>query len=274
MKELSQLKESFEAPAQWFQVLKSHLKIEKGALLLPDLSGGIFSPWILSGFDRTTYYRLRIPASYLYNVFHRSPTPLLLFKQEDLQNLSEHFSSREFGLLQSLLMYGIFYQEQIIGVLILSESSVLEWDLPLLDLFFTVIDELTSPLLYAFRSARQEKLKATVVYTPYEFKSLISKVTDKEGIFFTLDSSLLEKAFKVTNPEMDPFPMLQDLATVISNMLEGLPVLIYQEEQKIYFYRSSIDRDLFTHQLEAALKHVFPELSNLPSLGITSSNSF
>jgi hypothetical protein len=264
------LKESYEAPAQWFQTLKNHLKIRKGALLLPDANEGILSPWAITGYDRTTYFRLRIPTSYLYNVFHRSPSVIVRLSKEKALELEPHFSSREFGLIDSLLIYGIFFQEKLIGALIVSDSPILAWEMPILGLFFTVIDELSASLLYAFRSNRQEKLKSRVFFDLQAFNKALPSDGVEKALLVTLDPRPLVEAFRADNPELDTFLTIRDIASFLSNILDGAPVLIHPEHSTLYVLHmdTHADGELLIHQLESALKHLFPELSTIPSLGM------
>ncbi len=264
------MKQSYEAPAQWFQTLKNHLQILKGALLLPDPREGVLSPWAITGYDRTTYFRLRIPASYIYNLFHRSPSSIILLKKEEAVELEAHFSSREFGLIETLLIYGIFFQDKLIGVLIVSDSPILTWEQQVLGLLFTVIDELSASILYAFRSERQEKLRSRVFFDVQSFNKALPPDIDKQALLCTLDPRPLVRAFHAENPDLDPFLMIQDIASFLSTILEGTPVLIHSENSILYALHKDTqkDRELLVHQLESALKHLFPELSSLPELGI------
>lgn len=268
------MKQSYEAPAQWFQTLKNHLKIQKGALLLPDSSEGFLLPWAITGYDRTTYFRLRIPESFVYTAFHRSASCIVLLKKEEALELETHFSSREFGLIQTLLMYGIFFQEKLIGILLVSDSPILHWEPSVLGLLFTVIDELSASLLYAFRSERQEKLKPRVFFDLQVFNKALPTDMKEEALLFTLDSRLIIKTFQADNPELDPFLVIRDIASFLSTILEGSPVLIHPNNSTLYaLYRDTqTDRELLVHQLETALKRLFPELSSLPSLGIQVTN--
>lgn len=264
------MKESYEAPAQWFQTLKNYLKIQKGALLLPDYSEGVLSPWVITGYDRTTYFRLRIPTSYIYNAFHRSPSVIVQLNNEKAIELEPHFSSREFGLINTLLIYGIFFQEKLIGALIVSDSPILAWETQVLGLFFTVLDELSAPLLYDFRSNRQEKLKSRVFFDLQAFNKALPSDKGGKALLFSLDPRPIVQAFRENNPELDTFLIVQDIASFLSNILDGAPALIHSENSFIYVLQvdTHTDGDLIIHQLESALKNLFPELSTLPSLGI------
>jgi len=264
------LKQSYEAPAQWFQTLKNHLKIQKGALLLPDSNEGVLSPWVITGYDRTTYFRLRVPASYIYNMFHRSPSSIVLMKKEDILDLTAYFSSREFGLIGTLLIYGMFFHDKLIGVLLVSDSPVLSWAPEMVRLLFSVIDELSSSLLYAFRAERQEKLTSRVFFDLQAFNKALPPDMTEQALLFTVDPQPIIQTFRVDNPELDVFLMIRDIASVLSTILEGAPVFINSEKSTIFVLHrdTQTDRELLVHQLESALKHLFPELSSIPGLGI------
>ncbi|MCX7787519.1 MAG: hypothetical protein N2442_07465 [Spirochaetes bacterium] len=250
--------------------MKNHLKIQKGALLLPDSSEGVLSPWAITGYDRTTYFRLRIPTSYIYTLFHRSPSSIALLEKKETLDLETHFSSREYGLIDTLLIYGIFFQEKLIGALLISDSPILSWESRVLGLLFTVIDELSASLLYAFRAERQEKLMARVFFDLQTFQNALPNEMKDQALLFTLDPHPIVQTFKVDNPEIDTFFIIRDIASILSTILHGAPVLILSEKSALYVLHTDTqtDRELLVHQLESALKHLFPELSSLPELGI------
>ncbi|GAB4370485.1 MAG: hypothetical protein Kow009_06940 [Spirochaetales bacterium] len=270
LKNLANLKQSYEAPAQWFRILKDHLEIKKGALLLPDSDEGVLSPWVLTGYDRTTYFRLRIPISYIYSIFHRTQHTCTRLTREELTDLAPYFSSREFGLIEGLLVYGIFFEEKLIGVLLVSESSILDEDLRILNLLFSVIDELSASLLYLSRSEKQEKLKPHIFFDLSAFNAAVPSNMKEDILLFSMDTRPIVRLFQANNPELDPFFLLRDIASFLSNFLEGAPVLIHPQASTIYFLQMAprMDKDLLIHQLESALKRLFPELSSLPSLNI------
>ena len=206
----------------------------------------------------------------MYTVFHRSPSVIVRLTKEKALELEPHFSSREFGLINTLFIYGIFFQEKLIGALIVSDSPILAWEPQVLGLFFTVIDELSASLLYAFRSNRQEKLKSRVFFDLQAFNKALPSDRGEKALLFTLDPRPLVQVFRANNPELDTFLMLRDIASFLSNILDGAPVLIYSEYSTLYvlYMDTHADAELLIHQLETSLKHLFPELSTLPSLGM------
>lgn len=53
-------------------------------------------------------------------------------------------------------------------------------------------------------------------------------------------------------------------------MLDGAPVYILPEQNKLFFSRESVgfDGELLVHQIETAFKQFFPELSSLTEINI------
>jgi hypothetical protein len=270
LKDLAALPQSFEAPAQLFHILKNRLKIRKGALLLPDETDGILAPWSLTGYDRTTSFRLRIPSSQIYDVFHRSRSSVMVLEKNSLSNYGFRFSSREQGLMETLLVHCIFYQDRLLGALIISDSPVLFWDPSLIRLFFTVIDELTAPLLYAFRGERQEKIRPTLLTEAELFREYLTEKKAPQLYLLRLETKPLLQLFTQANPDIDPFRTLRDIGSFLSNMLDGAPVYILPEQNKLFFSMESVgfDGELLVHQIETAFKQFFPELSSLTEINI------
>jgi len=109
---------NIDFPGAVFQVFKSLLNFQKGALLLPDPMGEDFYPWISIGFDRTTTRRLRIPGD--FSVLKSNEKTLFTIRSEDLSGL---MSNRELGLTDNLWMIRLGPGEVPTALLIASELN-------------------------------------------------------------------------------------------------------------------------------------------------------
>jgi hypothetical protein len=276
LRELKPLKTGFEYPAGLFNVLKNTLKIKKGALLLPENENGLFVPWSITGFDKTTQHRLHILPDTLYTIFRTAESKNILTDLTETQDLRPCFSSREAALVRRLLLCLFTFQEKIIGALIISDSPYLFLDESGLRLFFTVIGELSSPLLERSRNARLRKKRLHAYLRKDHFlvslKTYLKDLPKNGSIqFLVLNAQSLVAKIREFNPDVDEYRVLQDITTVVSTLMGSSPVFVSPKKKKILIatQEGRFDSALLVHQVSLMIRKLFQELQNTPDIEIS-----
>ena len=114
--ELEEASAGIEFPLKLFEVLKRDLVLDKAALFLLDSAEDSFLPWALSGFDKTTSNRLRIPSAFLKDNFPDRNAEIGLLEKQQLSALKNYFSIREFSVIEKALFTIYYHKERPFGL--------------------------------------------------------------------------------------------------------------------------------------------------------------
>ncbi|MCL1818504.1 MAG: hypothetical protein FWG35_06200, partial [Spirochaetaceae bacterium] len=232
------LKTGFEYPAELFAALKKNLAIKKGALLLPENDTGVFAPWSIAGFDKTTQRRMRIAPDLAYGTLGLTEAKTLLTDLNEARNFASCFSSREAALAEHLLVCFFTSRDKITGILLVADSPWLFLDDSLLCLAFTVIAELASLRLAQARSARLYKRRDHGYMRKDRFlaslRAYAAELPAGTSLdLFTVDAKFLVASIRESNPDIDEYRVVQDIAAVIATLLAGSPVFSSSRRKKI-----------------------------------------
>ncbi|MDR1932987.1 MAG: hypothetical protein LBQ57_09240 [Spirochaetales bacterium] len=250
--------------------------MKKGALLLPENETGIFAPWSIAGFDKTTQRRMRIPPDLIYDAFRVTESKIILANLQEFAGLAPCFSSREAALSERLALCLFTSAHRIIGVLIIAESPYLLLGDSFLRLFLTVVTYLASPLLAHSRSARLHKRKDHGYVRKERFLISLKKYAQEipaNGAlaFFTINAKTIVAKIRESHPDIDEYRVVQDITAVIATLLSGSPVFVSSNKKKILAVRQAgqIDSALLIHQVSLMIRKLFPEADEIPDIEIT-----
>jgi hypothetical protein len=273
---MAELKIGFEYPAGLFAALKKNLDIKKGALLLPENESGVFAPWSITGFDRTTQRRMRIPPDRMYEALRLTESKTILTDLEQARGLAECFSSREAALAERILLCFFTSQDRITGALVLADSPYLFLEESLLRLLFTVVTETGSPLLAKTRDAPLRKRRDYGYVRKDRFLASLKKYARElpEGAlleFFTIDAQSLLAKIRESSPDIDEYRVLQDITAVIGTLLSGSPIFVSSKKKKILAVTrgGQFDCALLVHQVSLMIRNFFQAAGEAPDIEIT-----
>jgi hypothetical protein len=216
---------------------------------------------------------MRIPLTRLYDVFLRNDSPVVVADKEECSPFMPYFSSREGALLSRMVLCGFSFQDKIIGVLLIAESRYLQLEDKVLRMVFTVLEELTSALLFASRDERMHRVRETSTMQRDTFIQNIVELHTKyssEISIFSLNTLPLIVKIREQGSDLDEYRIFQDITAVASTILDGLPIFPVPEKKRIVFAvdPSGPDSDLLIHQLSLSMKNFFHELGEMPDLEI------
>lgn len=265
---MEKLNTGVEYPAGLFNALKTNLQISKGALLLPEKDGGTLAPWCVTGYDKTTRHRMRIPLSKLYDVFRKTGSSMIFADKQEVKDILPYFSSRESALVARVFMMSFKHNGKIIALLLVTESPYMLLDETLLRTIFSVAGELSAPMLFAAREARMRKTRETPAVRKEDFVSEFQNSERKE--LFVLDAEPLIRAIREYSPDLDEYRVFEDITGIVSTIMAGSPVLPAPERARLLFLAGNDgpDSKLLIHQLSLAIRKIFLEIKDIPAIGI------
>jgi hypothetical protein len=261
---ISELKEGVETPGQIYTLLKEELSIQKGAFLVQETQSEMFMPWALTGYDKTTSHRLRIPRSVVLPMFTGdSPSCLYINSEDSMAFLRPFFSIREFGLLEKVILCPFFFKQEILGFLLISDSPILEDDSKERALSFIYnLAKAASPVLY---HTREKKLERLSLHQPAVKSDIagelikifkMSKNEHKEMILILFSVQEAARQIQQHVADAELFRIQHDLTGILTSMLcDAGGVLALNESTLLLIVsgKSMRDETLLIHQISLAL---------------------
>jgi len=264
---LQSLPEGIEMPSHLFTALKTHLSIEKGALLLYDPLRLVYAPWASCGYDQTTLHKLRIAlgANESFNAIANG-IPLAISDTGALAAYQGYFSSREFASLSRIVLCPFISQEKLIGVLLVTDiRAPLDTEADLLSCL-SAAAEAASPIA---AKAREEKLKVAAVpdvrpgATPEEEVERFIASPAAEGkklLFATLSLAGYAGRIMAAHAHLDAFRLEEDLRYFLGAFVSDLGTAFPLGSGRFLVGLRNFgagDLDLFLHQLGSFLSMLF-----------------
>lgn len=212
---------------------------------------------------------MRLENSEIEPILHGHTGSFVILTGQELDQLRHCFSSREFALMDSILISPILYNDVLLSVLIITESACLDAPDDILKLVFTVITETAAPTLYM---GRQEFFAGLNLKTPQGGVPLTAYVRNLISSYngsgngpqvICLNMTGVFTALQRVIDDVDPFRLKMDLLQILSAMTEttgsvfpgkGNSIIIVSTMEQIP------DLELFLHQISTSLHNVFVEL--------------
>jgi|GEM_PF-2430844 len=274
---ISELKEGVETPGQIYTFLREELSIQKGAFLVQESHREMFMPWALTGFDKTTSHRLRIPRSVVVPLFSDDkPSCIYLGTEDSMAFLRPFFSIREFGLLERVLLCPFFFEEEILGFLLITESPVLSDESKDRSLsFIQNCAKAASPVLYYTREQKLEKLSLhqPVVNSDIaiELKRLFKTAKQEKKKMILLLFSTQEAAEQIHQHVADAelFRIRHDLTGILTSMFADSGGVLALNESTLLLIitgKKMEDETLLVHQISLALNDFTQEPLEITTL--------
>ncbi len=170
-KKISEISEGIETPIMIFSILKDHISLKKGAILLYDPLRMVFAPWASVGYDKTTLHRLRIPLAFSES-FNKITTGEIIIQKDNLEEYKRFFSNREFNLISQLIFVPFIAKEKLIAILLIQEINLSNNGNDLIDQLKAISPSISEKI---FR-AREQKLKLLKTFKPEDFDSIRDQI--------------------------------------------------------------------------------------------------
>ena len=246
--------------SEYFNMFQKYFS--KGALLLKiSLSSELLYPLCIKGYDKTTSNRLRFPAN--ESIFTKSS---YLLNKDQIKELEPFFSTREFGLVEQVIILPLIHDRVSFGCFIITETKESVSMKDLADKLFSAIGKDGNELF----NLRYGKLPSTG-----------NTIYKTDNLLFDLDKSLKEKSdFLLIELDINKYLSVYenkveyinlsfisyDLINLLTSMFSGngLVYTISTGIIAVIFNSKSIrNLNILNHQIILAVSGIFPDFNNI-----------
>jgi hypothetical protein len=259
VEESKALADGVELPSRLFTTLRKRLSITKGALLLYDPLRLEYAPWASYGLDQTTLHRMRIPlgASETFNALANGD-PLEVTTPAQRTDFQRFFSSREFAVLEQIILCPYIFEDTLIGVLLITEvRHPFENTQALLSCLKEVAADLSS-LLQRARGSLMKLSQARATRPPATPEEQVARLLEsrpaqgKKMLFLSLPLGPYISAIASSHEDLDLFRLREDVRNLLEAFLADLGVAIMLPGGSLLVCIQEMGREdipLFLHQL-------------------------
>jgi len=264
-----------ETPAQLFAVLKKHLSINRGALLLADPEGQFFSPWSITGFDKTSEHRLRLPEPLLRELFSSVDETTTVLHKERLEIMEPYLSVREYATTTRLLLFPYYHQERLIAVLAVADSPYLEFAVAVLGVILSATADSVASLLYQNRELKLKDAAHHAVLNQSDLLAAVAELEEGNGRgeapLRCISISIEDAVSRITRVtvDADQYRVRQDLTKIVASMFAGMGTVSWLDNGRLFIVvrgGEHADTALILHQIGTTICALFGELDAPPNL--------
>lgn len=251
-------------PSHLFSILHRHLHVTSGAILVPEQGRNAFSPMATVGLDSTSRFRLRVPGSVMEKICYR--TGAVMLSGMDLENLKPFLSAGEFSRRKRIAVLPFRYNREILAVLLVFDSPLLDLDLEVLDVLLAAFSERAGYLLFdgrqkPFSVARRVSILDTSHASPVIRRVQEHAIQEKRNLVLLLVSLFpVHEAIRHSHPHMDQGHLLRDLLGTCALLCAENYTLVHwggDEFLLVGVSRPHLDVELLVHLLGNTLQQLF-----------------
>ena len=265
---------NLKIPINNFNFFKHTFSLTKGAAFFSDEKENTFLPWISTGYDKTTSSRLRLSsedlAEFSDNLFSK---PFFIPKSKK-SSLKKYFSTREYGLLDDILIipYADNNNKLVSFILITELNSV-----------FISYDELFKYTSYFLKKSKftittfcrnRKKVKDSTNYLSDkkitdEISSFSESLQNNENfyILFINTDIIVNKLFKLSS-DIITTGFNMEIFRIFSALTSSGGKIFTLPGNSLFLIINSdtlLDKALLKHQISILLKNMLPELDDKDS---------
>ena len=258
------------APVNTFNFFKLTFRLIKGALFFAD-SEDVLLPWIVTGYDRTTSSRLRFSTDDLKSFSDKTFSKPFFIPKKNKSAIKGYFSSREYGLLDDILIIPYTNTEgKLISFFLISE----------LNSFFTNYEDLFKYSSYFLKKSEKsviqfcknrKKGKDNSLYlSNSKILNEISTYTDNNNsdknffVLFINSEKILDKLYSLSSDIISTgFNM--EIFRIFSALTANGGKIYSLSGNSLFLIISSsslFDKDLLRHQINILMETLLPGLKN------------
>jgi len=265
------LSDGVELPSRLFTNLRKRLSIAKGALLLYDPTRLEYAPWASHGFDQTTLHRMRIPlgANETFDSLANGE-PLEVTAPEPRAAFQRFFSSREFSMLERLILCPYIFEDSLVGVLLVTEIHDPFTDTARL---VACLKEIAGSVSSQFQKARgfltaSHARRARPTVTPEEQVAQLlgsPAAQGKKMLFLSLSLGPYMREVAAAYEDLDLFRLREDVRSLLDAFLADVGIAIMLPAGAFLVCLQGLPREdipLFLHQLRHFLTSHFAAASS------------
>ena len=253
------LSDGVELPSRLFTTLRKRLSLTKSALLLYDPMRLEYAPWASHGFDQTTLHRMRIPlgANETFNALANGD-PLEVTNPAQRAAFQRFFSSREFSVLERIILCPYIFEDTLVGVLLITEAHP---PFSGAAAFLSCLKDVAAdvaPLLQRARGFLMKLSQARAARPPATPEEQVARLLEsnqargRKMLFLSLNLGSYVREIAAGHEDLDLFRLREDVRSLLDAFLADLGVAIMLSGGALLVCLQEASRDdipLFLHQL-------------------------
>jgi hypothetical protein len=257
------------SPSHLFSILHRHLRVTSGVILVPEQDERAFSPMAAVGLDPTSRFRLRVPEATVNNIFPSS---------EGTQPGARFLEGRELEIIKPFLSRAVYdrtlriaalpfvYNRDILAVLLVFDSPLLDLDLDVLDVLLAAFAERAGYLLFDGRHKPLNTAAGVGVLTQDHLPAILARLRKRavqekrETLFLRVTLRPLLEAIVQSHPHLDRDHLKKDLfGTCALLCADNFSFVSLGSADFLLAGLSGpyIDGELIVHQLSTVLQQLF-----------------
>lgn len=264
--QLKEIKNDIARAGRIFALLKEHLCIKKGALLIAVPKKNHFIPYASAGYDETTKNRLKITFEAKKSLL--SIPGKYLFSKKELSSIRSAFSLREFAILEKAILFPIVHDDTDIGLILISDIGGNVVSDHYLSFLKKAAEFISPALMREIPDLTDEGYKTDMRGLKNFYDSFTAgKTVGETSYFIDFCVSELDRQLKKSEEEIS-FPRVKTEIINILNALTGGKGKIFSCKNRIILIfdsKSIRDKNLLAHQFSLSIKRVIPENITLTS---------
>jgi hypothetical protein len=259
---ITSISSGLEFPSILFTQLKNEFHIRKGALLLPEEEYH-FVPWAKTGFDRTTSSRIRIPETIINRIKENETYHIIELLNSEIEIMSDYFSFREFSVTKSLLMAPLFFQNQLVAIVFITEGEILNQSFQEKEKLFSSLSEKAGPLLFGKRESilnKMEEFDQDEKTSQKIIETYIEKHKNSSFILLSIKLNNLIDIILNTKENSIGYRIKQDILRLIKTLISQKGKVIDNGKNSVLLLLSDSrieEAELFVHQIGLSLNYFY-----------------
>ncbi len=277
---LKKKKKNLSGPFEIFDYFIEYFNLTKGALLVYDDSSECFSTWSITGYDYTTANRLNIPFRDAESLINSGISPdekYIILKNNLSAQLRKYFSSREYGILESLLIIPFYsLDKRLYSFILISDLGALNRDynviLDYYGIFYPVFNDF---LYYFYKNIRLQPDNGLfisgknaletindLIRNNLDYSNYFAAVFDINNFYNILQNKYnfhLQSSFQ------------NNLIRLFSAFASGNGHILILDNNKICIVKGSTalnDKQIIAHQIMVVIKSLIPVYDNNDSMDV------
>lgn len=250
-------------PSHLFSMLHRHLRMERGALLVPNQEDE-FLPIATSGLDRTSRFRLRVTGNELSELL--TPDGVTILTGEARDFFSDRLSRVEFRRSLRLGLFPFTHLGRVLALLVVFDSPILDSERVVLDVLLAALSDNAGRLIF---DGRQKPLgfRNRGVVLPADHISTIRRRVEEQARELAGTAEVIEVELDSTvhtileaHPHLDRERLVEDIFDTAALLVSSHYSVVRSNDDHMLLLgvaSTSVDVELLIHLLGSTLAHLF-----------------
>ncbi|MCG8478186.1 MAG: hypothetical protein MI724_03750 [Spirochaetales bacterium] len=258
-------------PSHLFSMLHSHLRMERGALLVPNQEDE-FLPIATSGLDRTSRFRLRVTGAELSELLTPGSVTVLSGAARDF--FSDRLSRVDFRSSPRLGLFPFTHLSRVLALLVVFDSPILESERVVLDVLLAALSDNAGRLIFDGRHKPLGFRNRGVVLPTDQISTIRRRVAETarelesvaEVIEVEFDSTI--RTILEAHPHLDRERLVEDVFDTAALLVSTHYSVVRSDNDRMLLFgvaSASVDVELLIHLLGSTLAQLFG-CDHLPKL--------